>query len=218
LVSKPELKDYRTSVEDHYTVYLPYIDRTKLCHVFSQFPEETFYVYGYNHNGTCENMVFKPTGRDPFLQDMASSKGIISHAGFSITWEAALLRKMIYTIPLARHYEQITNAYRLSQFGLAYASPHLTVKDLRGFISQAESQNYKTPTILPIVSPAALVKAIYREIDDHSPILSCSWVKKHIMNGMEQINSNVVKLKESLSQLRIRCSNWLNNTLSLSTK
>ncbi len=163
---KHDLDKYHPTVEDHYCVYLKFVHPKRILRVFRQFSNETFKVYGYDRSETLGNVEFKPTSRHGFLKDMASSKGVISHAGFSLTWETMMLKKPLYSIPLAHHYEQITNAYRLSKLDLAYFANHLTEQDLETFIRKAGAQNFQAPAVLPIVSPALLTKAVYYKIEE----------------------------------------------------
>ncbi|TXT59995.1 MAG: hypothetical protein BAJALOKI3v1_980002 [Promethearchaeota archaeon] len=164
LIWKPEMIDLSVSVEDHYCVYLPYIPINKICKVFSEFPETTFHVYGFDMDKTHRNIHFKPTSRYGFLEDMASSKGVISHTGFSITWEIMLLKKPFYTIPLEHHYEQQTNAYRLSKKNLAFVGDDLSIYYLKRFIDQCEQDSFLNKGDIRILEPNTLTKCIYKEI------------------------------------------------------
>jgi uncharacterized protein (TIGR00661 family) len=168
LIWKHELKNLPISVEDHYCVYLPYIDPKHIYDVFSQFPNEKFFVYGQDLKNKNGNVIFKPTSRKTFLKDMASSKGVIAHSGFSMSWEIMLLRKPFYTIPLKKHYEQQTNAYRLSKLQLAHVANNLTREELAKFIKEAEDQNYEAPVKFKIYDASVLTKFIYEAIERYS--------------------------------------------------
>ncbi len=170
LVWKSELDDYEISVENHYCVYLPHLPFKKVVKVFSSVPEENFYIYGLNRSQKKENIKLFPTSRDGFLKCLASCKGVIAHTGFSLSWEVSLFRKPFYSIPLTHHYEQETNAFRLSKYKSAYVANDLTIKDLKKFIQKAEKQNFKTPNRIMVVKPNALTKYIYKVKDTYHSI------------------------------------------------
>jgi len=165
LIQKQEIKKLTISVKNHYCVYLPYISLKKLYYIFTHFPKYNFHIYGFDINKKIKNLYFKKTSRKGFLKNMASSKGVISHAGFSITWEIFLLQKPFYTIPLKRHYEQLTNAYRLSKKSLAFVRNILSVDFLKDFISKSKQCNFKRKRNIKILDVKLLAKLIYKEID-----------------------------------------------------
>ncbi len=69
----------------------------------------------------------------PFIKDMlfyvASSKGIISHAGHSTLSESICMKKPSLVIPLKNHIEQLANAISVFRTGLAHASLDYEFKD-----------------------------------------------------------------------------------------
>jgi len=164
LTNKPEIETLPISVKNHYCVYLPYIPLKKLYEVFTQFPKFDFHIYGFNINKKIKNLCFKRTTREGFLKNMATSKGIISHAGFSLIWEAILLKKPFYVIPLEGHYEQQANAFRLSHKKLAYVENDLTKQHLKNFINECFQLNYQKTRNINIIQPKILMKFIYEEI------------------------------------------------------
>ncbi|TXT55076.1 MAG: hypothetical protein BAJALOKI2v1_690013 [Promethearchaeota archaeon] len=164
LINKPELSNYKTSVENHFCVYLPHIHKETLHNIFSEFEAEKFYVYGFDINEKKGNVWFKPTSRKNFLEDMASSKGIISNSGFSITWEVLIFKKPFYTIPIEHHYEQYVNAYRLSNLKLAFVSSKLNTSMLREFIDKVNSHFFKGPKSIKILSPQVLTNLVYEKL------------------------------------------------------
>ncbi|TXT63245.1 MAG: hypothetical protein BAJALOKI1v1_760001 [Promethearchaeota archaeon] len=166
LIRKPELDKYITETEnnDHFCVYLPYIEKKQICRVFSQFPREKFFVYGFNFTQRHKNIIFKETSRTNFLIDMASSKGVMGHSGFSLSWETMLFKKPFYTIPLQYHWEQQSNAYRLKQLNLAYVADDLSVKDVERFLDQAYSESFSNHGKINILEPNVLTNCIYKEI------------------------------------------------------
>jgi uncharacterized protein (TIGR00661 family) len=204
LIEKAELNDYTPTIGDHYLVYLPYRREQYVLKLLQKFPEERFHVYGYNREETLGNVIFKPTARKPFLQDMASSRGILLHAGFSTTWESIQLNKHILLNPLTGHIEQQTNAHRLKKLDRASVTHRLSRKDVANFIEQTQDDNYKVPKKLTIVHPSVLTNAIYDRIDDFERPLSGAILKKQFSRIFNALGSKASGIKIRASQLRSR--------------
>lgn len=74
----------------------------KLINILKNYKHQKFHIYGFDQDWSDENCVFKKTNTDNFLDDLASSKGVIATAGFSLISEckmnlknSLLSRKMI---------------------------------------------------------------------------------------------------------------------------
>jgi uncharacterized protein (TIGR00661 family) len=204
LIEKVELNEYSPTIGEHYLVYLPYRKEEYVMKLFQKFPAERFHVYGYNRDETHDNVVLKPTGRKTFLQDMASSKGILMHAGFSTTWEAIQLDKHMLLNPLEGHIEQQTNAHRLKKLDRASVSNRLTHKDVANFITETQDEHYKVSMHLNIVHPSILTNAIYDRINDFERPLSGAIVKKQFSRIFNALGSKASGVKVRASQLRSR--------------
>ena len=202
LIEKAELREYSPTIENHFLVYLPYLREEYVLKLLRKLPEEQFRVYGYNREETHNNICLRPTGRMPFLRDMASSKGIIMHAGFSTTWEAIQLDKHMLLNPLEGHIEQQTNAHRLKKLNRASVALQLRRRDLADFVAQTHDENYKVPVHLTIVHPSILTKAIYDRIDDFERPLSRAIVKKQFSRIFNALGSKASLVRAS--QLRNR--------------
>ena len=204
LIEKAELNEYPPTIGDHYLVYLPYRTEEYVLKLLQKFPEERFHLYGYNRDETHNNVILKPTDRKTFLQDMASSKGILMHAGFSTTWEAIQLHKHILLNPLEGHIEQQTNAHRLNKLNRASVAHRLTRKDVANFIKQTQDDHYQVSMRLNIVHPSNLTNAIYDRIDDFERPLSGAIVKKQFSRIFSALGSKASRVKGRASQLRTR--------------
>ncbi|NHJ46838.1 MAG: hypothetical protein FK733_03530 [Asgard group archaeon] len=168
LVWKPELNDYDITIDNHITAYLAWYDPEKIIETFSKFPKQTFYVYGFNKYKKVKNIVFKETSRDGFLKDLVSSKGIIGNGGFNLSWEACLLNKFIWSIPIVAQYEQMTNAYRLEQNGIGFVTYKVSEASLENYLKWIESQDYRPKTNLTILQPSDLLKHMYSFLDNYN--------------------------------------------------
>ncbi|NHJ40634.1 MAG: hypothetical protein FK731_11425 [Asgard group archaeon] len=168
LIWKPEFDNYDITIDNHITAYLAWYNPKEIVNVFTKFPEETFYVYGFNVNKKIKNVIFKETSREGFLEDLVSSKGIIGNAGFNLSWEACLLKKFIWTIPFETQYEQTTNAYRLEKLGQSFVTNKISEKNLLGFLNWIESQNYHPKNNLTILKASDLLNHVYNFLESYS--------------------------------------------------
>jgi len=206
LVWKPEFDNLDVSIEEHITCYLSWFDAQEVIEIFSQFPRETFYVYGFDKTKKIRNIHFKQTSREGFLQDLASSKAIIGNAGFNLSWEAYLLKKLMWTIPFQNQFEQVSNAYRLEQMGQAYRSDSLTIEDLRYFLHWLEEKNYQPSAKLVVLQAADLLTRAFQFLENYQldTFPKGRFIKKGIrmeLNRwkMRQEIRNAIKLKTANS-------------------
>ena len=103
-----------TKRENHILVYLTsgfdsFLDMLK------QFPREHFIVYGHGASGSSGNLIFKGPSTDGFLQDLATCKGVMATAGFTLITEALHLKKPYLALPMAGQFEQTINAIFLEK-------------------------------------------------------------------------------------------------------
>jgi len=66
---------------------------------------------------------FRQPNKQQFLEDMATSRGVITTAGLSTPIEAFLLRKPLVVVPIPRQWEQTVNAYQLHEADIACSVP-----------------------------------------------------------------------------------------------
>jgi uncharacterized protein (TIGR00661 family) len=71
------------------------------------------------------NLVYRPIGEKGFIDDLASCRGVIASAGFTLMGEAVYLRKPMLAVPLAGQFEQILNARYLDLMGYGAWAPSL---------------------------------------------------------------------------------------------
>lgn len=202
LVWKQELKDLETSLGEHIICYLSWYDSKKVVEILSQFPRETFFVYGFNKNKKVKNIHFKKTTRTGFLQDLASSKAVIGNAGFNLAWETFLLKKLIWTIPYHNQFEQVSNAYRLEQMGLGYRSKQLTAKDLQAFLQWLETKKYNFTTDLVVLQPSDLLARVYDFLEEYR--LDTFPKSRYIRKGIRLELNRWRMRQEILNEIRLK--------------
>ncbi len=86
-------------------------------------------IYGMRRNITEEqvegNLRFRPFSESGFIDDLASSRGVIAGGGFTTMGEAVYLRKPMLAVPLEHQFEQVLNARYLEKLGYGKAAPSL---------------------------------------------------------------------------------------------
>jgi uncharacterized protein (TIGR00661 family) len=110
--------------------------RERLCDVLHRFADQSFYVYGFNQYAEIGNCTFKERSTEGFLADLASARGVVASAGFSLMSECMHLRKRMLLLPLAGQYEQIINARYAEKLGLGLWSKRLNETSLARFIER----------------------------------------------------------------------------------
>jgi uncharacterized protein (TIGR00661 family) len=71
------------------------------------------------------NLRFRPFSEKGFIDDLASSRGVIAGGGFTLMGEAVYLRKPMLAVPLGEQFEQIMNARYLERLGYGLHAPTL---------------------------------------------------------------------------------------------
>lgn len=109
---------------DHILVYASGAAQShgNLTPVLSQFPDQEFIVYGVRRDIDAPlrqgNVLHKPASLSTFAHDLASAKGVLANAGFSLISEALYLRKPYLALPIQGQFEQTLNARYLERMGL----------------------------------------------------------------------------------------------------
>ncbi len=71
------------------------------------------------------NLRFRPFSEAGFIDDLASSLGVIASGGFTLMGEAVYLHKPMLAVPLGRQFEQVMNARYLQHLGYGRFAPDL---------------------------------------------------------------------------------------------
>jgi uncharacterized protein (TIGR00661 family) len=103
--------------------------------MLGKYPAEKFHVYGFDKEVEHENCVFKKRSTEGFLHDLASCRGVIASAGFSLISECLHLKKKMLLLPVAGQYEQIINAHYIEKLGLGLSADKLDEEVLGRFLS-----------------------------------------------------------------------------------
>lgn len=138
-VVRDEVLNLKPTAGEYIVIYVTYAsDEDELRHMLYRFTNQKFCVYGFNKYEQDDNIIFKERSTEGFLNDLASSRGVIATAGFSLISECMHLRKKMCLIPLPGQYEQIINAYHVQRLGLGLSRKELNEQVLAEFLSELE--------------------------------------------------------------------------------
>lgn len=131
-ILRPEILAAKRRTGDHLLVYTTGEGNTSLADALRTCGLECR-IYGMRRDLKSEvvdgNLRFQPFSEDKFIDDLASSRGVIAGGGFTLMGEAVYLHKPMLAIPLARQFEQVLNARYLELEG--YGRHATTLDDPR---------------------------------------------------------------------------------------
>jgi uncharacterized protein (TIGR00661 family) len=98
-------------------------------------------IYGARRGITEEqvegNLRYQPFSEDKFIDDLASSRGVIAGGGFTLMGEAVYLHKPMLSVPLGGQFEQILNGRYLQAMGFGATAMTLDdPKTIHDFLEQ----------------------------------------------------------------------------------
>lgn len=118
---------------EHILVYVTAGFET-LLDTLKTFSRERFWVYGYDREDRDGPLHFKPFSREGFLQDLASAKGVIATAGFTLMTEAFYLGKPYLALPMKGQFEQVLNGLLLDKLGYGVSASQLRRDTIPAFL------------------------------------------------------------------------------------
>ncbi|MBL6752521.1 MAG: hypothetical protein ISP90_18555 [Nevskia sp.] len=109
--------------------YLPHIDRAL------RLLDLPVVVYGTPYRGKVDNLEFRAPGNEPFLNDLARCKAVLSTAGNQLIGEAIHFGKPFLALP-EHAFEQRLNAYMIERMGVGMRADRarLTPSDIDRFL------------------------------------------------------------------------------------
>lgn len=110
----------------------------RLHEMMRRFPDQQFYVYGFNQHRQMGNCLFKETSTNNFLKDLATCRGVIATAGFSLLSECLHFQKPMLLVPVQDQYEQILNAYYIEKLRLGHRSNTLNHASIDRFLKDID--------------------------------------------------------------------------------
>lgn len=111
--------------------------REDIVRVFNRFDDKEFFVYGFDEDAVNGNCVFKKTSTEVFLDDLASSSGVIGTAGFSLISECLYFRKKMLLMPVWGQFEQVLNAHYVEKLGMGTWMKGFDGRQVEKFVSMS---------------------------------------------------------------------------------
>jgi uncharacterized protein (TIGR00661 family) len=110
-IVRPAIARLTPSDAGHITIYATTgTHEQQWRNVLGRFPQQKFYIYGFNKSAEWRNCLFKEASMEGFAVDLAAARGVIASAGFSLISECLYLKKKMLLLPLPGQYEQLVNA------------------------------------------------------------------------------------------------------------
>ena len=119
-VVRPIVESLLPTTGEHILIYTTDTSwRDGLTTMLNSLRDQSFHIYGFDEDRHVGNCRFKRTSTPDFLHDLASCRGVVATAGFSLLSECLYLRKKMLLLPVQGQYEQIVNARYAERFGVA---------------------------------------------------------------------------------------------------
>ena len=143
-ILRPEILSAVPSQGEHVLVYQTSESFQSLPRMLREhLPDVPFKIYGLRRDcdqpTTEGNLTFCPFSETGFVDDLASCRGVIASAGFTLISEALQLRKPYLATPVRGQFEQTMNARYIQSLGFGLARESLDPESLRGFIASLPS-------------------------------------------------------------------------------
>ena len=140
-VLRPAVRARTPSVDEHILVYYNHTGAAGVVEALRRV-DHPFVLFGFGRGvgggGREGNLTFRPPSDAGFLDALASSRGVICTAGFTLLSEALYLGKPVLTAPNRGSFEQVLNALELTRarLGEAVVGRPLTGEDVAAFVAR----------------------------------------------------------------------------------
>ncbi len=134
-VVRPITHCFSPSYAEHILIYCT--DPTwknPLLTILSAFRAQPFRIYGFDESERIGNCLLRKNSTESFLQDLASCRGVIATAGFSLISECLHFRKKMLLLPIEGQYEQAINAFHADRLGVALHRQRLDARTLGEYL------------------------------------------------------------------------------------
>jgi uncharacterized protein (TIGR00661 family) len=138
-VMRRQIIDARRSRGDHFVVYQTAHGDPRLLPSLLANDRVRFRVYGAGRSGSLGHVEFRPFAEEAFIEDLASSRGVIANGGFTTLAEALYLGKPVLSVPIRHQGEQELNAAYLEALGYGMSARKLDAHVVRRFVERANA-------------------------------------------------------------------------------
>lgn len=132
LILRKEVLKIKPSLKEHILVYMS-TNNEKFLPILKKLNEK-FVVYGLNKSEKIGNIELKKFNEKTFINDLSSSKAVITNGGLSTIGESLYFKKPILCIPIKNHYEQMLNAMHIEKSGYGLYAKKLKQKNIKNFL------------------------------------------------------------------------------------
>jgi uncharacterized protein (TIGR00661 family) len=122
---------------EHVLVYQTSDSYSELIPTLRSLPGR-FVVYGLKRNESLGNVQLKEFSEAGFVDDLASSRAVITGGGFSLMTESIYLGKPVLSVPIKQQFEQLLNALYLEKLGYGEYVPELSKERIERFLGRAD--------------------------------------------------------------------------------
>jgi uncharacterized protein (TIGR00661 family) len=91
-------------------------------------------MYGTGKSGSVGNVTLCPFSETQFVDDLRTARAVLAGGGFSLMGEAVHLQVPMFSVPIARQYEQELNARYLQHLGYGRCAAAFALDDIRAFL------------------------------------------------------------------------------------
>lgn len=117
---RPEILDAKTEKGEHLLVYQTSNTNAALPEALKE-SGRACRIYGVNREISedlvDENLTYRPFDEKTFIEDLRTSRAVISGGGFTLMSEAVYLHKPVLSLPVEKQFEQTLNALYLERLG-----------------------------------------------------------------------------------------------------
>ncbi|MGK2931794.1 MAG: glycosyltransferase family protein [Solirubrobacterales bacterium] len=139
LILRQEIIDSKPTRGDHLVVYSGGGDELADALRDSPFPCHVYGMRDGDDVGTTDGAIeYMPRSVDGFLEDLVTSRGVITGGGFSLLGEAVYLGKPVLSVPLKGQFEQVMNARYLAREGFGACTLTIDHDIVTSFLSRLD--------------------------------------------------------------------------------
>lgn len=138
-ILRPEIVTAKRSEGSHILVYQTAEGHRELAETLAN-TEHEYRVYGMRRNLSEEvvegNLRYRPFSEAGFIEDLASSRGVISGGGFTLLGECVYMHKPVLSTPVRRQFEQTLNALYVEREGYGLYAPKVDEASVGQFVER----------------------------------------------------------------------------------
>ncbi|HYE59153.1 MAG TPA: glycosyltransferase family protein [Rhodothermales bacterium] len=145
------------------------------------------HLYGVGAEGMRGNLTFRPFSNEAFLEDLATCRGVVTTAGFTLLSESLFLGKPVLALPNGSVFEQTFNARLLEDIGAGHAvhDRSLNASDVRRFLDAYDGRPVgHAPVMAPGHEMASRVLECYATVPATAPIRVSSLAEVPSLSGL----------------------------------